>query len=92
MTKALLKKDKDHDVLGNKINPRKIIIPPDLIKTIVVDGKKLFFTQSMNQFQCAKCLYVYSTMSKRSEVKPDNSKERVFYIEDDCYCNNNQKK
>ena len=82
-TGAYLKTDKDHDVLGNLINPQRLYLPEGFIPTVIVEGKKLFWDAGKFQFQCAKCLEVIALMAEKQEGKED----RRFYIVDSCGCN-----
>ena len=90
MKKPYLKKDKDHDVLGNKINPKKIILTEEVLKDfikIVKIGDKAFAIPQFKAFQCAKCLFMHSILA----LPDDGKKVRTFYIPDDCHCNNKNK-
>jgi len=84
---SYIKKDKDHDVLGNLINPRKFLIPKEEIRKITIDGKKFFWVPDKFQAQCAKCLFLYEVRA----CPVDESDERQLYIEgQDCYCKQNE--
>lgn len=82
-TGAYIKKDKDHDILDNPINPKKHLIPKDEVRKLVIDGKKYFWMVDKMEVQCAKCLYQFQVMA----LPDDGSNERqLYFVEEKCHC------
>lgn len=80
---SYIKKDKDHDVLGYPINPKKLYLPEGLVDLIEIEGKKLYWFPAKAQLQCAKCLYVVPLLAEMDKEKG----YKILYTTDSCNCN-----
>ena len=61
-------------------------IPPKDVLTVTIGGYKFFRTRDANDYQCATCLFLMSTVAK-SDIKPQEFQEvRTLFLEKTCDC------
>jgi hypothetical protein len=80
---AYIKKDKNHDVLGNRLNPEKFFVSEELYPTITF-GTRSFYIMPNGDIQCCMCLNIMQLLAEPKEDAKNNI--RRLYIPNECAC------